>query len=100
MKGRGIERRVRGVRSRRKCSGNLPSGEIKRKERLITNIMTRNYQQKLSEEIMRRNYQLVYYVVEKCGNYRDTGVSKNVKVKLSKLTMWLQSGHLSSAWRT
>ena len=27
--------------SRRKSSGNLPSGDIKRKERLITKIMTR-----------------------------------------------------------
>jgi hypothetical protein len=26
---------------------------------------------------MRRNYDLVYYVADKCGNYRDTGVSKN-----------------------
>jgi hypothetical protein len=28
---------------------------------------------------MTRNYQLVYYVAQKCGNYRDTGVSKNNK---------------------
>ena len=27
---------------------------------------------------MTRNYQLVYYVAEKCGNYRDTGVSKKM----------------------
>ena len=26
---------------------------------------------------MSRNYQLVYYVAQKCVNYRDTGVSKN-----------------------
>ena len=31
---------VQGVRSRRKPSGNLPSGSIKHKERLITKIMT------------------------------------------------------------
>ena len=55
-----------------KSSGNLPTGEIKRKERLITKIMTRNYQHRLSGEIIRRNYDLVYYVAEKCG-----GVSKN-----------------------
>ena len=36
--------RVQGVRSRRKSSGNLQSGEIKRKERLITKVMTRNYE--------------------------------------------------------
>ena len=48
-----------------KSQGYLPTGEIKRKERLITKIMTRNYQQKLSTEIMRRNYDLVYYVAEK-----------------------------------
>ena len=44
--------------------------------------MTRNYEEKLSAsqlsgEIMIGNYQLVYYVVQKCVNYRDTGVSKN-----------------------
>ena len=53
-----------------KSSVNLQTGEIKRKERLITKIMTRNYQQKLSAEIMRRNYDLVYYVAENCVNYR------------------------------
>ena len=42
------------MRSRRKSSGNLPSGEIKRKERLITK----------SGEIMTGNYQLVYYDAE------------------------------------
>ena len=26
---------------------------------------------------MTRNYQLVYYVEQKCVNYRDTSVSKN-----------------------
>ena len=76
------------MRSRRKSSGNLPSGEIKRKERLITKIMTHNYEgklwlekiyyRKLLVEIITGNYQLVYYVAEKCGNYRDTGVSKKV----------------------
>ena len=64
------------MRSRRKYSANLPSGEIKRKERLITKIMTRNYEGKLSVEIITGNYQLVHYVAEKCENYRDTGVSK------------------------
>ena len=43
------------MRSRRKSSGNLPSGEIKRKERLITKIMSRN-EQKLSAEIITGNY--------------------------------------------
>ena len=61
MKGRVIEPPVQGVRSRRKISGNLPSGEIKRKGRLITKILTRNYEEKLSAEIMMRNYQQVYY---------------------------------------
>ena len=51
------------LKERVQFSGNLPNGEIKRKERLITKIMT-------------RNYQLVYYVAQKCVNYRDTGVSK------------------------
>jgi hypothetical protein len=40
------------VRSRTKSSRNLPSGEIKRKERLITEIMTRNYEEKLLVEII------------------------------------------------
>ena len=78
------------MRSRRKCSRNLPSGEIKRKERLITNIMTRNYQQKLTEEIMRRNYQLVYYGVEKCGNYRDTYPKKVVSIIIAFDTIMLK----------
>ena len=42
--------------------------------------MTCNYEGKIlqdvSVEIITGNYQLVYYVAEKCGNYRDTGVSK------------------------
>ena len=41
--------------------------------------MTQNYQHaQLSGEIMTRNYDLVYYVAEKYGNYRDTAVSKNI----------------------
>ena len=43
------------------------AGEIKRKGRLITKIMTRNYEEKLSAEIMTRNYQLVYYRSENVG---------------------------------
>ena len=38
-----------------------------RKESLITKIKTRNYQQKLSGEIMSRNYDLVYYVADNVG---------------------------------
>ena len=38
--------------------------------------MTRNYHYKLM-----RNYQLVYYIAQKCANYRDTGVSKNVLIR-------------------
>ena len=30
----------------------------------------KNYDAQLSAEIMRRNYDLVYYIAEKCGNYR------------------------------
>ena len=40
--------------------------------------MSGNYYRKLSVEIITGNHQLVYYVAEKCGNYRDTGVSKNI----------------------
>ena len=39
--------------------------------------MKGNYEWKLLQEIITGNYQLVYYVAEKCGNYRDTGLSKN-----------------------
>ena len=44
--------------------------------------MRRNYQRKLSAsklsgEIITGNYQLVYYVTQKCVNYRDTDVYKN-----------------------
>ena len=40
--------------------------------------MRRNYKEKLSHEIISKNYDLVYYVAQKCGNYRDTGVSNNI----------------------
>ena len=81
MKGRGTP--VQGVRSRRKSSGNLPNGEIKRKERLITKIMSRNYQQKYDTKLSETcNYEeklsrKLYQSQGKCGNYRDTGVPKN-----------------------
>ena len=39
-----------------------------------------NYEQKLLQEIMTGNYQLVYIITRKCGNYRDTDVSKNIKI--------------------
>ena len=61
------------MRSRRKSSGNLPKGESKRKESLITKIITR------SGEIITENYQLVYQSRGKCEIYRDTGVSKNTE---------------------
>ena len=44
--------------------------------KLLQEIISGNYYRKLSVEIITGNYQLVYYVAEKCGNYRDTGVSK------------------------
>ena len=85
MKGRGIEHSRTVLRSRRKSSGNLPNREIKRKGRLITKIMTRNCEEKLSAEIIteiiRGNYDAKLrpsiLCRVKCGNYRDTGVSKN-----------------------
>ena len=51
--------------------------------------MRRNYHRKLSAsklsgEILTHNYHLVYYVAEKCVNYRDTGVSKK-KIHYKKL---------------
>ena len=73
------------MRFRRKSSENLPSGEITGKERLITKIMSDKYKQKLSAEIITGNYhrKLSAYILsrEKCGNYRDTGVSKKCYVK-------------------
>ena len=43
--------------------------------------MSRNYYRKLSADIMRRNYQLLYQSREKCEIYMDTGVSKkNIKL--------------------
>ena len=55
VKGRGTP--VQGVRSRRKSSGNLLSGELKRKERLIKKkydaiTIRRNYDRKLSASIL------------------------------------------------
>ena len=75
-----IERREREgerERSRRKSSGNLTSGEIKRKVWLIKKIMMRNYQQKLSGEIMTQNYQLVYYRSENVGIIGILRIQKN-----------------------
>ena len=40
--------------------------------------MSRNYEEKLLQEIITGNYQLVYQSRGKCGNYRDTAVSKNI----------------------
>ena len=44
--------------------------------------MRRNYQQKLIQEIIRRNYHTKLSASILCrgkyGNYRDTGVSKNI----------------------
>ena len=40
--------------------------------------MRRNYEEKLSAEIITGNYQEKLCRV-KCGNYRDTGVSKNLE---------------------
>ena len=40
--------------------------------------MSGNYYRKLSVKIITGNYQLVYYVAEKCVNYRDTGVSNKL----------------------
>ena len=57
----------------------LPSGEIKRKERLIKKIMTRY----LSGEIMTRNYQLVYYGAENVGIIGILGYPKTMKVSCS-----------------
>ena len=49
--------------------------------------MRRNYHTKLSAcklsgEIITGNYDQVYYVAQKCVNYRDTAVSKNIGVRL------------------
>ena len=38
--------------------------------------MSRNYHTKLSAEIITGNYDLAYYVEQKCVNYRDTDISK------------------------
>ena len=54
---KGRNRDIESLRSCIKSSGNLPSGEIKRKERLITKIMTCNYEGKLWVEIITGNYQ-------------------------------------------
>ena len=32
---------------------------------------------------MTQNYQLVYYIAQKCGNYRDSGVSKKNQIYFS-----------------
>ena len=50
--------------------------------KLLQKIITGNYYRKLWQEIMTRNYQLVYQWRRKCGNYRDTRVSKKVSLKV------------------
>jgi hypothetical protein len=52
-----IERKYLHLKGRVQSSGNLPNGKIKRKEQLITQIMTRNYEEILSAEIITGNYQ-------------------------------------------
>ena len=49
--------------------------------------MSGNYEWKSSREIITGNYQLVYIISsrEKCGDYRDTGVSKNESKWIIKL---------------
>ena len=39
-------------------------------------IISRNYDARVSGEIITGNYQLVYYIVKYKMNYRDTAVSK------------------------
>ena len=41
--------------------------------------MSGNYEYISSRKIITGNYQLVYIITRKCGNYRDTGVSKNIR---------------------
>ena len=40
--------------------------------------MSRNYEEKLLQELSQENYELVYQSRGKCEIYRDTGVSKNI----------------------
>ena len=40
---------------------------------------------------MTRNYVLVYYFAQNCVNYRDTGVSKNSKMKNNKINSHIKS---------
>ena len=49
--------------------------------------MSGNYYRKLSVDIITGTYELVYYVAEKCGNYRDTGVSKNLFIAPQLITI-------------
>ena len=52
-------------------------------QKLSQEIISRNYYRKLSAEIITGNYDLVYYVAQKCVNYRDTGVSKNIRIDIT-----------------
>ena len=66
----------------RKLWGEIITGNYE--EKLSQEIMRRNYHRKLWGEIITGNYQLVYFIREKCGNYRDTGVSKKQGCNLIK----------------
>ena len=60
--------------------------------------MTHNYEEKLSAEIITGNYELVFYVAQKCVNYRDTGVSKKEYVSLYNIcTLCSLTGYILSS---
>ena len=84
LKGRGM-RTVPSLRG--KSSWNHPNREIKRKERLNTKIITRNYYRKLWVKIMSENYEWKLWVKIMSENYQwklsVKIISKNYQWKLS-----------------
>ena len=76
---KGIER-VRGAQRKILVKSPKPGNKAQRKveyKNYHAITMSRNYEEKLLQEIITGNYELVYQSRGKCEIYRDTGVSKN-----------------------
>ena len=76
-----------------KLSGEIMSRNYQ--EKLSGEIIRRNYEQELSGEIMTQNYQEKLWdsilCRAKCGNYRDTGVSKKLCTGLVQIKVYWPS---------
>ena len=72
---KGIER-VNGAQRKILVRSSEPGNKAQRKVEYKILTMSRNYEEKLLQEIITENYELVYQSSGKCEIYRDTGISK------------------------